>query len=124
VFDIGLPEFAVIAVIAILVIGPDKLPGFARDAANLLRQVRRMAHSARADVARELGPEFQDISMRDLDARRLATRHLLGEDPLYGNGRGGGGRAGTSRPAGGAAGGSAPNQAAASEPAPFDPDAT
>lgn len=122
-FDIGLPEFAVIAVIAILVIGPDKLPGFARDAVNMLRQVRRMAHSAREDVTKELGPEFQNISMRDLDARKLARRHLLGDDDLgTGNGRPSSGRRPGTTGSGGTASGA--GGGAAAEPAPFDPDAT
>jgi sec-independent protein translocase protein TatB len=74
-------ELLVLAVIGLLVIGPDKLPGFAADAGRFLRQVRRMAIDARAEVTRELGPEFRDISLQDLDPRRFVTKHLLdGED--------------------------------------------
>ena len=55
-FDIGPLELVALAVIALLVLGPDKLPRYAADAARVLRQVRRMASDAKAEVSRELGP--------------------------------------------------------------------
>ena len=79
-FDIGPLELVALAVIALLVLGPDKLPRYAADAARVLRQVRRMASDAKAEVSRELGPELQDISMTDLNPRSLVRKHLL--DPL------------------------------------------
>ena len=79
-FDIGPLELIALAVIAMLVLGPDKLPRYAADAARVLRQVRRMANDAKSEVSRELGPELQDISMADLNPRSLVRKHLL--DPL------------------------------------------
>jgi sec-independent protein translocase protein TatB len=79
-FDIGPLELIALAVIAMLVLGPDKLPRYAADAARLLRQVRRMANDAKSEMSRELGPELQDISMADLNPRSLVRKHLL--DPL------------------------------------------
>jgi sec-independent protein translocase protein TatB len=79
-FDIGPLELVALAVIALLVLGPDKLPRYAADAARMLRQVRRMANDAKTEVSRELGPELQDISMADLNPRSLVRKHLL--DPV------------------------------------------
>jgi sec-independent protein translocase protein TatB len=79
-FDIGPLELIALAVIAMLVLGPDKLPRYAADAARVLRQVRRMANDAKSEMSRELGPELQDISMADLNPRRLVREHLL--DPV------------------------------------------
>jgi sec-independent protein translocase protein TatB len=79
-FDIGPLELVALAVIALLVLGPDKLPRYAADAARVLRQVRRMASDAKAEVSRELGPELHDISMSDLNPRSLVRKHLL--DPM------------------------------------------
>ena len=76
-FDIGPLELIALAVIAMLVLGPDKLPRYAADAARVLRQVRRMANDAKTEVSRELGPELQDISMADLNPRSLVRKHLL-----------------------------------------------
>ena len=79
-FDIGPLELVALAVIALLVVGPDKLPRYAADAARVVRQVRRMASDAKTEVSRELGPELRDISMADLNPRSLVRKHLL--DPL------------------------------------------
>jgi sec-independent protein translocase protein TatB len=76
-FDIGPLELIALAVIAMLVLGPDKLPRYAADAARVLRQMRRMANDAKAEMSRELGPELQDISMADLNPRSLMRKHLL-----------------------------------------------
>ena len=75
-FGVGLPEFAVIAVVAILVFGPDRLPDLARQAGQLVKQVRRMANNARDELRSELGPEYSDLELRDLDPREIVRRHI------------------------------------------------
>jgi sec-independent protein translocase protein TatB len=77
VFDIGGGEFIGLGVIALIVLGPEKLPRYAADAAKMLRQVRKMASEARDEVTRELGPEMQDLSLADLNPRALVRKHLL-----------------------------------------------
>jgi sec-independent protein translocase protein TatB len=114
--DIGMGELLGIAVIALLVLGPDKLPKFAADAARFIRQVRSMADSAKEDVRRELDPELQDISLRDLDPRSLVRRHVLDALDLDGPTDNGS----RPRPRPGAA--SPPGEGGA--PAPYDADAT
>ncbi|MEP6761986.1 MAG: sec-independent translocase [Sporichthyaceae bacterium] len=76
-FDIGMGEFLGLAVVALLVLGPDKLPKFAADAARFIHQVRKMANTAREDVRRELGPELQGISLEDLNPRTALRKHVL-----------------------------------------------
>ena len=75
--DIGLGELIGIAIVALIVLGPEKLPRYAADAARMLRQIRRMAQDARAEVTRELGPELGDLSLNDLNPRSLVRKHLL-----------------------------------------------
>lgn len=79
-FDIGPGEFIGLAIVALIVLGPDKLPRYAADAARMLRQVRRMANEARAEVTRELGPEMKDLGLSDLNPRSMVRKHLL--DPI------------------------------------------
>jgi sec-independent protein translocase protein TatB len=79
-FGIGLPEFAVLAILALLVFGPDRLPEVARQAGRMVRTLRQMAASARSQVADELGPEFADFDLDDLNPRKLVQKHLL--DPI------------------------------------------
>jgi len=80
VLDIGAGEFIALAIIALIVLGPEKLPRYAAEAARMLQRLRVVATAARADVRRELGPEFQDISLGDLNPRSLVRKHLL--DPV------------------------------------------
>ena len=75
-FGVGLTELAVIAFVAVLVFGPDKLPGLAQQAARMLKQLRTMADSARDELRDELGPEYADLQLRDLDPRAIVRRHI------------------------------------------------
>lgn len=75
-FGVGLTEMAVIAFVAVLVFGPDKLPELAKQAGQLVRQVRRMADNARDELRSELGPEYADLELRDLDPRTIVRRHI------------------------------------------------
>ena len=63
-FDVGLGEMAVIALVAVLVFGPERLPEFARQAGRMLRTLRSFATSARDELRSELGPEFSDLELR------------------------------------------------------------
>jgi len=76
-FGVGLPELAVIAFVAVLVFGPDKLPDFARQAGRLVRTMRSFAHQARDELRDELGPEFADLDLRDLDPRAIVKKHIM-----------------------------------------------
>lgn len=66
-----------IFVVAILVFGPDRLPDFARQAGRLLRQVRSFTQAARDDIRSELGPEFADLELSDLDPRKAVRKHIM-----------------------------------------------
>ena len=75
-FDVGLLELAVIALVAVIVLGPDKLPDLARQAAQLLHRARGLANNARDELRNELGPEYSDLQLRDLDPRSIVRKHI------------------------------------------------
>ncbi|MDH5444788.1 MAG: Sec-independent protein translocase protein TatB [Gammaproteobacteria bacterium] len=56
-FDIGFWELAIIGVVGLLVIGPDKLPGVARTAGMWLGRTRRFVSQVKTDINRELKQE-------------------------------------------------------------------
>ena len=76
-FGVGLPELTVIAFVAVLVFGPDKLPDLARQAGRMARQLRGFANSARDELRSELGPEYADLQLRDLDPRTIVRKHIM-----------------------------------------------
>lgn len=56
-FDVGFWELVLIAVVALLVVGPERLPGLARTAGLWLGKGRRFLSSVKADIDRELKAE-------------------------------------------------------------------
>jgi len=53
-FDIGFWELSIIGVIALLIVGPERLPELARTVGRWLGQARRLAQSVRSEIEREL----------------------------------------------------------------------
>lgn len=76
-FDIGAPEFIVLAIAALFIFGPDRLPDVARQAARGLKQLRSVAGNARRQFSQELGPEFEDFRLEDLNPRSFIRRNLM-----------------------------------------------
>jgi sec-independent protein translocase protein TatB len=75
-FGVGFLELAVIALVAIVVFGPERLPEFARHAAQFVHKARAMATSARDELRTELGPEYADLELRDLDPRNIVRKQI------------------------------------------------
>jgi len=57
VFDVGFSELMLIAVVALLVLGPERLPGAARTVGALLRKARASFEAVKAEVEREVRDE-------------------------------------------------------------------
>lgn len=53
-FDIGFWELATLAVIALLIVGPERLPKIARDAVRVMRMIQRFIQNARDELQKEL----------------------------------------------------------------------
>jgi sec-independent protein translocase protein TatB len=76
-FGINGGEFLVLALVALLVVGPERLPEYAAQLARLVKQARKMAMGAREQVRAELGPEFDDVDWRKLDPRQYDPRRIV-----------------------------------------------
>jgi sec-independent protein translocase protein TatB len=77
VFDLSLPKLLVLGVLALLIFGPDQLPKFAAQAGRAIRELRRLAEGAQADLRENLGPEFSDFEIADLHPKYFVRKHLL-----------------------------------------------
>jgi sec-independent protein translocase protein TatB len=77
VFDLSVTKLLVLAVIALVVFGPHELPKIASQAGRALRDLRRIAEGAKADLREGLGPEYSDFDFDDLNPRRFVQKHLL-----------------------------------------------
>ena len=73
---------AVLVVVALVVFGPDKLPGMIKDLGKALRQVRATAQTMQDELKSELGPEVGDLDLRSLHPRTFVEKHLFGEDDI------------------------------------------
>ena len=67
----------VILLIALFVIGPDKLPSYAKRFGELVRSGKRMADGAKDRLRDEMGPEFEDVTWKQLDPRQYDPRRII-----------------------------------------------
>ncbi|MFT4110564.1 sec-independent translocase [Propionicimonas sp.] len=76
--DFNMSEILVLAVLAVVIFGPEKLPELARKTARVLNYLRNIANDAQGRLREELGPEFADLELTN--PRAMVTKHLL--DPM------------------------------------------
>ena len=80
-FDhLGWGELAVLAVLALFVFGPERLPGLAADAGRTVRKVKAYVRGMTADLKTELGPEVGDLDLASLHPRALVKSMLEDDD--------------------------------------------
>src|SRR5215467_3056427 len=77
VFDLSITKILVLAVLAIVIFGPDQLPKIATQAGRALREIRRMAQGATDELKENLGPEFADFDVTDLHPKNFVRKHLM-----------------------------------------------
>ena len=78
-FGINGGEFLVLLVVALVILGPARLPHYAEQLAGLVKSARRFAKGAQAQMREELGPEFDDIDWQKLDPRQYDPRRIVRE---------------------------------------------
>ena len=78
-FDINGWELIVLAMVAVVVLGPERLPVYAAKLARAVRQVRTLAEGARSQLKEQLGPDFDDVNWRQYDLRQYDPRRIVRE---------------------------------------------
>lgn len=77
VFGLTFDKLLIIGVIAVFVLGPDRLPYYAAQLGQLVRKVRGFASQARERVKDEMGDEFNEVDWRKLDPRQYDPRRII-----------------------------------------------
>lgn len=66
-------------VLGVVMFGPEKIPALARKAAKVIHFLRGIANDAQTQLRSELGPEYADLELRDLNPRAFIQKHLLSD---------------------------------------------
>jgi sec-independent protein translocase protein TatB len=75
-FDFGAGEIIGLAVLALILIGPERLPNFAVDAAKFVKKVRDLATRATEELKENLGPGFEDLKPTDLHPKTFIQKQI------------------------------------------------
>ena len=78
-FGINGYELIILAILAVAILGPERLPEYASQLARLVRELRRMATGAREQLREEVGPEIDEVDWRKLDPRQYDPRRIIKE---------------------------------------------
>jgi sec-independent protein translocase protein TatB len=75
-FDFGAGELVGLAILAMILIGPERLPSLAVDAAKFVKRIREMASKATEELKENLGPGFEDLKPTDLNPKSFIKKQL------------------------------------------------
>jgi sec-independent protein translocase protein TatB len=79
VFGLTFEKLLLIGLIAVLIVGPDRLPLAAAAFARFVRAVRDFANGAKSRVQEEMGSEFDEVDWKKLDPRQYDPRRIIRE---------------------------------------------
>jgi sec-independent protein translocase protein TatB len=75
-FDIGAGEILGLAILGMMLVGPDRLPKLAVEAAQWVKKMRTLATKATAELRDNLGPGFEDLQPKDLNPKTFMKKQL------------------------------------------------
>ena len=74
--DLGFGELIGLAILALVLVGPDRLPSVAVEAAKLIKKIRAYALSATDQIKDSLGPGYEDLRPEDLHPKNFIKKQL------------------------------------------------
>jgi sec-independent protein translocase protein TatB len=75
-FDFGAGELIGLAILGMVLVGPEKLPGLAAQAAKFIKKARTLAASATNELKENLGPGFEDLKPADLNPKTFVKKQI------------------------------------------------
>ncbi|ANJ26569.1 sec-independent translocase [Agromyces aureus] len=76
-FGLTFEKLLIIGVIAVFLLGPERLPHYAAQLGKFVRSVRDFANGAKDRMREEMGPEFDDVDWQKLDPRQYDPRRII-----------------------------------------------
>ena len=76
-FGLSGEKLFILALIAVFVLGPERLPIYAKKLAEWTKSVRRFAENTKTQLEDELGENFDDVDWRKLDPRQYDPRRII-----------------------------------------------
>jgi sec-independent protein translocase protein TatB len=74
--DFGSGELIGLAVLALILVGPERLPRLAVDAAKVVKKIRVFATTATNELKENLGPGFEDLQPSDLNPKTFVKKQI------------------------------------------------
>lgn len=78
-FGLSFEKLLIIGVVAVFLIGPERLPRYTAQLAKFVRTVRDMANGAKDRMREEMGPDFEEVDWKKLDPRQYDPRRIIRE---------------------------------------------
>jgi len=75
-FDFGGGELIGLAILALILVGPDRLPKLASEAASLVRKIQKISHAATKELRENLGPGFENLQPADLNPKTFIRKQI------------------------------------------------
>jgi sec-independent protein translocase protein TatB len=75
-FDIGAGEILGLAILGVILVGPERLPHVAAEAAKLVKKLRALSQTATAELRENLGPGFENLQPADLNPKTFIKKQL------------------------------------------------
>lgn len=75
--DLSFDKVLIILVLAVFLIGPERLPHYAQQLARLAKNLRGLANGARDRMREEMGEEFDEVDWTKLDPRQYDPRRII-----------------------------------------------
>lgn len=76
-FGLTFEKLLLIGLIAVLIVGPERLPRMAEGFARVVRRAGEYLRDTRTRVRDEMGPEIDDVDWRKLDPRQYDPRRII-----------------------------------------------
>jgi sec-independent protein translocase protein TatB len=78
-FGLSMEKFLLIVLLAVLILGPDRIPYYAKKLGELVRKGKRMLDNAQDQMKNELGDGYEDVDWKKLDPRQYDPRRIVRE---------------------------------------------